>query len=79
MYTKTLTANESFTAINFNQGHKIILLMNGNFTPSFPSNFSFIKGAYDPTKNNILEFEVASDINGSEKVFVSVISQTISP
>ncbi|NQY79833.1 MAG: hypothetical protein HRT47_05925 [Candidatus Caenarcaniphilales bacterium] len=79
VYTKTLTANENFTAINFNQGHKVILLMSGNFTPSFPSSFVFIKGAYDPTKNNVMEFEVASDINGSEKVLVSVISQTITP
>lgn len=79
VYTKTLTANENFTAINFNQGHKVILLMSGNFTPSFPSNFVFIKGAYDPSKSNIMEFEVASDINGSEKVLVSVISQTITP
>lgn len=75
VYTKTLTANESFTAINFKQGHKVTLLMNGNFTPSFPSSFIFIKGAYDPNGNNIMEFEVASDINGSEKILVSVISQ----
>ena len=75
VYTKTLSANDTFSAVNFNQGHKIILLMDGNFTPSFPSSFVFVEGAYDPSKTNILELEVASDINGSEKVLVSVVSQ----
>jgi len=72
--SKTLSSNTSFTASNLKQGHKIILLMSGNFTPSFPSNFQFIQGTYNPIKNNVLEFEVASTISGSEKVWVKVLS-----
>jgi len=52
----------------------VILLMNGNFIPSFPATFKFVQGAYDPSKSNILEFEVASNTPGSERVFVKVLS-----
>jgi hypothetical protein len=74
VFFKTLTSNANFTASNLKQGHRVILLMNGNFIPSFPATFKFIQGAYDPSKSNILEFEVASNTPGSERVFVKVLS-----
>lgn len=74
VFLKTLTSNANFTASNLKQGHRVILLMNGNFLPSFPATFKFVQGAYDPSKTNILEFEVASNTPGSERVFVKVLS-----
>jgi hypothetical protein len=74
VFLKTLTSNANFTASNLKQGHRVILLMNGSFIPSFPSTFKFVQGAYDPSKSNILEFEVASNTPGSERVFVKVLS-----
>ena len=74
VFIRTLTNNTNFTASNLKQGHRMVLLMNGNFIPSFPSSFKFVQGNYDPMKTNILELEVASDTPSAERVFVKVLS-----
>ena len=64
--SKTLNSNTTFTVSNLNQGHRIVLLMNGNFIANFPSEVTVLEGSYNGALTNVVELEVMSDIAGSE-------------
>jgi len=61
IFTKTLTADTTFTFSNANTGMVKDLVLTGSFVPTFPVGTKIINGAYDGTVSNFIQIAVAAD------------------
>jgi hypothetical protein len=70
-FTKTMTANTTFTAINLRKGSRYVLKLSGAYIPTFPAYFLLdTSSSYNPLLENYFQFEVID--NSSSKPFVAV-------
>ena len=70
-FTKVMTANTTFTAINLKQGNRYVLKLSGAFLPTFPSYFLLnSRSTYNPKLQNYFQFEVIDDSVGTPLVIV---------
>ena len=70
-FTKTMTANTTFTAINLRKGSRYVLKLSGAYIPTFPAYFLLdTSSSYNPLLENYFQFEVID--NSSSKPFVVV-------
>ena len=77
-FTKTMTANTTFTAINLKQGNRYVLKLSGSFIPTFPANFVLNpERTYNPQLQNYFQFEVIDDSVGTPLVLVRLNQQPI--
>ena len=77
-FTKTMTANTTFTAVNLKQGSRYVLKLSGSFIPTFPSFFVLNPDrSYNPQLQNYFQFEVIDDSVGSPLVIVRLNQQPL--
>ena len=70
-FTKVMTTNTTFTAINLKQGNRYVLKLSGAFLPTFPSYFLLnSRSTYNPKLQNYFQFEVIDDSVGTPLVIV---------
>lgn len=69
-FTKTLTANTTFTDSGLYEGKVIVIHLTGNFSPSFPAYWDVMKGSqdYDGTVMNKIVAHCINADAGSEEV-----------
>ena len=58
VFTKTLTADTTFTFSNAETGMVKDLILTGSFVPTFPVGTKIINGAYDGTVSNFIQIAV---------------------
>ena len=61
IFTKTLTANTTFTFSNAETGMVKDLILTGEFDPTFPVVTKQINGTYDGTVSNFIQISVVAD------------------
>ena len=77
-FTKAMTANTTFTAVNLKQGSRYVLKLSGSFIPTFPSFFVLNpERSYNPQLQNYFQFEVIDDSVGSPLVIVRLNQQPL--
>tara|TARA_R110001606_G_scaffold256000_1_gene404118 strand:+ start:1481 stop:1915 length:435 start_codon:yes stop_codon:yes gene_type:complete len=59
IFTKTLTADTTFTFSNANVGMVKDLIITGSFVPTFPVGSKVVAGTYDGTVSNLIQVVVA--------------------
>lgn len=59
IFTKTLTADTTFTFSNANVGMVKDLIITGSFVPTFPAGSKIVAGTYDGTVSNLIQVVVA--------------------
>ena len=59
VFTKTLTADTTFTFSNANVGMVKDLIITGSFVPTFPAGSKIVAGTYDGTVSNLIQVVVA--------------------
>ena len=69
VFTKTLTANDTFTFSNVSTGMVKDLVITGNFTLTLPASVKVISGEYDGTVSNLIQI-VAT--NGATEQWASI-------
>ena len=77
-FTKTMTANTTFTVTNLKQGNRYVLKLSGAFIPTFPAYFVLNpERTYNPQLQNYFQFEVIDDSVGTPLVLVRLNQQPI--
>jgi len=74
VFTKTLTANTTFTFSNLQLNKVITLVLSGNYTVTMPSGVKVISGEYDGSTTNYIQLHCT---NTSTPVVWCVISQEL--
>ena len=74
VFTKTIDQNETFTAINLQQGHRAYLILQGEFNANFPSYFNLLQGTYNPEAINVIQLDVINDQARSELVHMKIFN-----
>ena len=69
VFTKTLTANDTFTFSNVSTGMVKDLIITGNYTLTLPTSVKVISGEYDGTVSNFIQI-VAT--NGSTEQWATI-------
>jgi hypothetical protein len=59
VFTKTITADSTFTFTNVGIGMVKDLILTGNFVPTFPAGSKIVAGTYDGTVSNLIQIVVA--------------------
>lgn len=59
VFTKTITADSTFTFTNVGVGMVKDLILTGNFVPTFPAGSKIVAGTYDGTVSNLIQIVVA--------------------
>ena len=59
VFTKTITADSTFTFTNVGIGMVKDLILTGDFVPTFPSGSKIVAGTYDGTVSNLIQIAVA--------------------
>ena len=59
IFTKTLTADTTFTFSNANVGMVKDLIITGSFVPTFPAGSKIVAGTYDGTVSKLIQVVVA--------------------
>ncbi|MFM7458071.1 MAG: beta strand repeat-containing protein [bacterium] len=77
-FTRTMTANTTFTATNLKQGNRYVLKLSGAFMPTFPAYFVLNpERTYNPQLQNYFQFEVIDDSLVNPLVLVRLNQQPI--
>jgi hypothetical protein len=77
-FTRTMTANTTFTATNLKQGNRYVLKLSGAFIPTFPAHFVLNpERTYNPQLQNYYQFEVIDDSALTPLVLVRLNQQPI--
>lgn len=63
IFTKTMTADTTFTYSNVGIGMVKDFILTGDFTPTFPSGTKTIAGTYDGTVSNLIQIVAQADGN----------------
>ena len=63
VFTKTMTAETTFTYSNVGVGMVKDFILTGAFTPTFPLGTKIIAGTYDGTVSNLIQIVAQSDGN----------------
>ncbi len=63
VFTKTMTADTTFTYSNVGIGMVKDFILTGDFTPTFPSGTKTIAGTYDGTVSNLIQIVAQADGN----------------
>ena len=63
VFTKTMTADTTFTYSNVGIGMVKDFILTGDFTPTFPSGTKTIAGTYDGTVSNFIQIVAQADGN----------------
>ena len=63
IFTKTMTADTTFTYSNVGIGMVKDFILTGDFTPTFPSGTKTIAGTYDGTVSNFIQIVAQADGN----------------
>ena len=72
-FTKVMTANTTFNAVNLKQGNRYVLKLTGEYIPTFPPYFILHPDrAYNPQLQNFFQFEVEDDSLGNPLVIVRI-------
>ncbi|NQY79459.1 MAG: hypothetical protein HRT47_04010 [Candidatus Caenarcaniphilales bacterium] len=74
VYSKTLDQDETFTISNLQQGHKVFLILEGEFNPTFPSFFNLLEGAYNQEALNVIQLDVINDQASIELVHMKIFN-----
>ena len=74
VYSKTLNQDETFTVSNLQQGHKVFLILEGEFNPTFPSFFNLLEGTYNQEAINVIQLDVINDQVSSELVHMKIFN-----
>jgi len=59
VFTKTITADSTFTFTNVGVGMVKDLILTGDFVPTFPAGSKIVAGTYDGTVSNLIQIVVA--------------------
>lgn len=59
VFTKTITADSTFTFTNVGIGMVKDLILTGDFVPTFPAGSKIVAGTYDGTVSNLIQIVVA--------------------
>tara|TARA_R110001632_G_scaffold113550_1_gene224619 strand:- start:37 stop:540 length:504 start_codon:yes stop_codon:yes gene_type:complete len=59
VFTKTITADSTFTFTNVGVGMVKDLILTGDFVPTFPAGSKTVAGTYDGTVSNLIQIVVA--------------------
>lgn len=60
VFTKTISANSTFTFTNVGIGMVKDLILTGNYVPTFPSGSKIVAGTYDGTVSNLIQIVVVA-------------------
>ena len=63
VFTKTMTADTTFTYSNVGIGMVKDFILTGAFTPTFPPGTKIIAGTYDGTVSNLIQIVAQADGN----------------
>lgn len=74
VYSKTLNQDETFTVSNLQQGHKVFLVLEGEFNASFPSFFKLVEGTYNQEDINIIQLDVINDETSTELIHMKIFN-----
>jgi len=77
IYTKTLSANTTFTFSNLKLNKVITLIVSGNYSVTFPTYCKRISGTYDGSTTNYIQFHCTNDASGSEEVWFTISKQAV--
>jgi len=75
VFTKSLTANTTFTFSNLQLNKTITLVVSGNNTITLPSYCKKISGTYSGTVTNYIQFHCTNAASGSEEVWYTISKQ----
>lgn len=74
VFTKTLTANDTFTFSNVSTGMVKDLVITGNFTLTLPTSVKVISGTYDGTVSNLIQIV---STNGPTEQWASISQEAV--
>jgi len=60
VFTKTISADSTFTFTNVGIGMVKDLILTGNYVPTFPSGSKIVAGTYDGTVSNLIQIVVVA-------------------
>ena len=75
VYTRSLTANTTFTFSNLQLNKTITLVLSGNYTITLPTYCKRISGSYDGSTANYIQLHCTNATGGSEEVWFTISKQ----
>ena len=75
VYTRSLTANTTFTFSNLQLNKTITLVLSGKYTITLPTYCKRISGSYDGSTANYIQLHCTNATGGSEEVWFTISKQ----
>lgn len=77
IFTKTLSANSTFTFSNLMLNKTITLVLSGNYTVTLPAYCKRISGTYDGSTANYIQLHCTDEQSGTEEVWFTISKQAV--